>query len=451
MNQLKIKANNEIILLEKSSLSLDVEQFVWNFSAELATKSDLKKLIPPANLGENYIEVIFSLGSQDWDLIIEDTHCNDDSFSYSCSGKSVAMILAEPYSQPLTKTWVNSSARTICEELCTSAGLSLTWSIIDWGIAYYAVERRYPADIVSDIIKDIGAKLQAFPSGGLQVIYYPGLSPQDLAMQTAEHVLDTERNIFDRAEKFINRQNFDCIFVTKDGALLEPPSVSIEEISDGDDRVLYIYPTPFVAHDVINLHHASGSNANLTYDGTFTERVVEDVLIDGGQAKLSKAFTALVSVRWHQEEIGKLTFASNGNIACDRGGAGIATITYTTTYLRYRVQRVGNIAKTLLVSDELPKPVLTSGSNPALPVVVKTLSTPEACTGRANAELWGYFDTTEYTLNAAYQGYPILPGSIVRVNIKRETLGFNAWVKAVAIECSGDDIIQTFTLERPLF
>lgn len=451
MNQLKIKATDEIISLERATISCDIEQFTWSFSADVATKTDLQKLIPPANLGENYVEVIFTLGSQSWDLIIEDTNCNDDTFSYSVTGKSISMILAEPYSLFLTRRWLNSSAQAICEDLCSAGGISLSWNIPDWDIALYTVDRRYPIDIVTEIIRDIGAKLHYDPDGVLYAVAYPGMSPQDLATQTAPVTLDTHRNVFERAEKFINRQNFDCVFVTKDSTLLDPPSVSIEEQSDGDDRILYVYPTPFISHDVLNLRHASDTNAVLTYEGTFTERVVEDILIDGGTARLSKAFTSLVGVRWHQAEIGELTFASNGNISCNKGDVGLMTVTYMTTYLRYRVQRVSNIAKTVVSSDELSRPVLTSGSNPMPPVIVKTLSTPEALTARANAELWASFDSNEYTLNAAYQGSPIRPGSIVRVNVVREELGFNAWVKSVSINCGGDDITQSVTVERPLY
>lgn len=452
MTQLKVTDTNELIALENSSLSIDADQFVWSFNANVATKELLSKLIPPANLGKNYIDVQFTLGAETWALIIEDTNCNDSVFSYSVTGKSKTIILAEPYATEITKTWLNTTAQAICAELCTAAGITLDWQIMDWPIAYFKVEKRYPIDIINEIVRDIGAKLQSLPNGTLSVIHYPALSPGDLATATALYTIDTLRNVFERAEKFINRENFDCVFVTKDASLLDAPAFSIEEISNGDDsKFLNVYVNPLVTHTALNLHHASGTSATLTYQGTFTERVTEDVIIESGEGKLSKQFTSLVNVKWQQTEPGALTIAENGKISCSGGGTGLATVIYNTTYLRYQINRNGNIPKTLLMSDELPAPVLTTGNKPMPPIIVKTLSTQAALTARANAELWANFDSKEYDLSVVYTGSPMLCGKVARVNIIRETLGFNGWIKAVNINSSSGKITQSVTIERPVY
>jgi hypothetical protein len=447
MNQLKVKATNETVDLISSSVSIDIEQFVWSFNAEVATKALLQKLIPPANLGQNYIPVAFTLGAETWELIIEDTNCNDSDFSYSVTGKSKTIILAEPYAQEVTKTWLNTTAQAICSELCTDYGITLDWQILDWSIAYYAVDKRYPIDIISELVRDIGAKLQTTPTGVLTAVYYPALSPSDLAAATALYSIDTLRTVFDRGEKFINRKNYDCVFVTKDSSLLDAPSISLEEITaDENTRFLNVYPNPLVSESELNLHHASGNHAVLTYEGTFTERQIDDVLIEAGEGKLSKQFTSLVNVKWQQTEVGALTIAENGKISCSGGGMGLATITYVTSYLRYTLTKTGSIAKTLVMSDELPPPVLTTGNDPMPPIVVKTLSTQAALTARANAELWNQFDTNEYSLTVPYTGSPLLCGKITKVNIIRESLGFNGWIKSVAIDSTGD---VNVTIEAP--
>lgn len=451
MATMKIKASAETVEIESHSLSTDIEQFVWTLSASIATKAQLQKLIPPANLGQNYIEVEFTLGNDVFEMIVEETDCDDTDFSYTVVGKSKAIILAEPYADHLSKVWLNTTAQAICTELCAAAGIVLDWQLLDWGIPYYKVEKRYPIDIISELVKDIGAKLQSLPNGTLVALPYPASSPGDLAALAADYQIDTARNVFERGEKFINRLNFDAVFVTKDASLLDAPTVSVEEISDGDDRILNVYPNPYVSAGTLNLRHASGSKAALTYVGEITERQVEDVLVDAGEARLSKAVASVVNVKWQQDEVGSLTIAENGKITCDKGDMGLATVTYETTYLQYRLRRLSNIAKTLVMSDDLQPPDLTTGSNPAPPVVVKTLSTPESLDARADAELWSQYDSREYGLNVAHEGAVILCGKVARVNIVREQLGVNGWVRAVAIDSTGDEITQSVTVEMPCF
>ena len=122
MSELKKLATNEIIPLQNATISSDIEQFVWSFSANCATKTDLQKLIPPANLGQNYISVSYKLGNETWQMIIEDSNCNDTNFDYSITGKSKTILLAEPYAKSITQTWLNTTAQAICNELCTDNG-----------------------------------------------------------------------------------------------------------------------------------------------------------------------------------------------------------------------------------------------------------------------------------------------------------------------------------------
>jgi len=449
---LTISATGEIVDLVNSSVSMDIEQFVWNFKADVATKEDLQKLIPLANLGQNYIAVVFALGDATWNLIIEDTNCNDTDFSYSATGKSKTIILAEPYAKYITKKWLNTTAQAICNELCASSGIELSWQIINWPIVYYAADKRYPIDIISELVRDIGARLQTSPDGTLTVVYYPELSPGDLAVATALYQIDTKRNVFDRAEKFINRQNYDCVFVTIDSSLLSEPSISSSEIDIGNNkRLLNVYTTPFISHTQLNLQQESKENANLKFNGVYTERQIDDVIIEKGEGKLSRQFDSLVNVKWQQTEVGTLKIAENGTIRCSGGETGLATITYNTRYQQYIIEKFSNIAKTLIVSDEINAPILTTGSNPAPPIVVKTLSTPEALTARINAELRGQCDVKEYDLNVPYTGMPFLCGKIAKVNIIRESLGFNAWVKSVSVNGTGDEITQSVTVERPCY
>lgn len=458
MNRLILSKTNQQIVFETASVSNDVNSWLWQFNAEIAEKIMLRS----SSLKEGYLAAEFTIGAQIWSLILEEFESNDTGFTYSLRGRSKSVLLAEPYSVYLIKTWTNTTAKAIVKELCDNAGITLAWDIEDWFIASYVANKMYPIDIISDFAQDIGAKVQSLPDGMLWITAYPAVSPDILQVQTADYQLATDKNIFERSEKFINYRNYNFVLVTTDSALANTPSVSIEEAEDGYDRLLKIFITPFHAAEEINIYHKSSSAVGMHYEGIYREKVTETVIIEDGAGQLSKPFDTLVKIKWQQDVPGALTFANDGKITCSSGVIGLVTVTYYTKFLRYRFSNPSFSAQqTLVVIDELlPKPVAGTGSiiakmglgdNQAPPIVVKTLSTTAALLARGKAELWPQvYDAKEYSLQVAYQGMPLLPAKIVQVKINAEAQLFNALLKSVTITINDTDITQSVVLERPL-
>lgn len=461
MNEFKKTSTGELIPFESASLSADTSSWLWTFNATVPDAATLAKLTPLASLRNDYIEVSFKLGLQVWHLIIEETDSGDTDNNYSVSGRSRSILLAEPYSLPITKSWSKVMASAIAYELCTAVGVTLTWGIQDWLVDSLIADKRYPIDIITDLAKDIGATVQTLPSGTLAIVYSPVCSPNHLPTQLPDFNIATNTNLFTRRHKRVNNKNYNSVLVTTEssGNSAGAPTVSFEETVDGYDRLLSVFINPFVPRDEINLHHASGANVNAIYEGTFNQTNTDQLIVQEGKAQLSKPFDDLLTVTWHQDVIGELAIDKRGAITTDIG-FGLVTVTYRTRFHRWRFNNVGDVDLTAVAVDEIAVPVNVSalslylstgaGDNEAPPVIVKTLSTLAALKARGEAELWQQlYDADEYSIECAYQNYPILPAKIAQVTVQSAALTFNSWVKSVSINI-GNDITQSIVIERPL-
>lgn len=459
MNVLKKTATAEEIPFVGASLSANLDSWLWDFSAELASKTDLNRLKPVKNLRGDYVEVEFTLGSQTWALIIDKASSRDTGFSYSVSGYSKAAFLGQPFALPITKTWELSSAKTIAQELCDAAGITLDWQVLDWSVKSLIIQKRYPIDIIKELTDDLGVKIQATPAGVLTVIY-GFVNPKLLPLMSADVELATDRNIFERGSIFINHDNFNRALITTDSQANNAPRVSIEEEQSGADRLLKVFITPFQPDEPIDIAHSSGANVIVFYEGVKSQASSDTVFLIDGKANLSKSFDGLDTVVWHQDVSGSLSLTPAGAVECSTHQFGLVTVNYQTHYHQYRFQKLADIEMTGVKIADLPVPVsdagqsitlvVDSGDKVADPVIVKTLSSQQALLIRAQSELFPQvYDAEEFTIDCAYQGSPIIPGMIVQVKINNEALLFNALVKSVSISI-GDVISQSVTLERYL-
>jgi len=346
MNELRVGSTWELIPFYDASFSSGIDSWLWTFNASVSDLVAVNKLKPVGNLGVDYVEVSFKLGLETFALIIEKPDSNDTAYTFQVTGRSRSVLLAEPYSPAITKTWTDTSALSIVQELCDNAGVSLVWSVMDWDIKSYVADKRYPIDIISELTgdTDLGAKIQSLPNGSLTVIYYPVCSPNKLVQQTPDFVISTSKNLFTRARQFINNRNYNSVLVTAEnsGNSATAPTVSIESIADGLDRLLKVGVSPFVAVSEINLHHASGDNVAVWYEGVYSETVTDQLIVQDGKAQLSKSFDSLVSVQWHQDVVGTLSIDSRGAVSTSEG-FGLATVVYNSAYHQYRVSNLTGV------------------------------------------------------------------------------------------------------------
>lgn len=459
MNLLKKVATAEEIPFVSASLTLNLDSWLWDFSAELASKTDLNRLKPVKNLHGDYVEVEFTLGLTTWALIIDKASSRDTGFSYSVSGYSKTALLGQPFSLPISKTWVLSSAKTIAQELCDAAGITLDWQVLDWSVKNFVAEKRLPIDAIKELTDDLGAVIQTTPAGVLTVVY-GFVNPKLLPLMPADVEMATDRNIFERGSTFINHDNYNQVLITTDQQANNAPSVAIEEQQSGADRLLKVFITPFQPVESLNLSHSSGANVQVFYEGVKVQDSADTVFIIDGKANLSKSFGALKSVVWQQGVSGELSISPAGAVECSTTQFGLATINYSTHYHQYRFQKQAEIEMTGVKIADLPALTSNAGESITLvidsgdkvhdPVIVKTLSNQQALLIKANSVLFPQvYDAEEFSIDCAYPGFPIIPGTVAQVKINNEALLFNAFIKGVSISI-GDEIKQSVTLERYL-
>lgn len=459
MNELIKTDTGELLPFISASLSSDVSSWVWSANFALPDLATLNKLKPTRALKGDYVEASFKLGLETFNLIIEEADSNDTGFSYAVTGRSKSILLAEPYSAQITKTWRATSAMAICTELCAEAGILMYWQAIDWDIDEFISDKRYPIDIIIELAGEVEALVSSLPNGTLVVSVYPVCSPNRLADHVPDFSIATDTNLFARSRKFVNHTNFNRVLITTESSsqLANKTTVAIEESIDELDRLINVFVTPFV--ESINIRHASGNNVVVWYEGIQEQTNSDQLVINDGKAQLTKPFHELLSVQWHQDVVGQLSIDKAGQVSTDLG-LGLVTVVYTSRYHRYRVQNVGDVDLTLIAVDEIPTPTdisalsielaIGDGQHIAPPIVVKTLSSLLALKSRGESFLWKQlYDADEYSIECAYQHVPMMTGKVALVGIRDEDLLFKGWIKSVSINVD-TAITQQVTIERTL-
>ena len=459
MNYLTVANTQEKISFYTASVSQSLDNWLWDFSAEISQET-FERIKPQKSLHESYIAASLKIGSQVWQLIIDKISSNDTSFQYSIGGFSKTALLGEPFALHISKVWRYTMASAIVQELCNNAGIVLHWEVPDWPVKELAEVKKYPIDIVLDLVGDseLKAAVLAMPDGSLKITK-GCINPKNLQTLGHDYSIATDKNLFERSYQFVNnRNNFNQISVINDLEGAENGSLSITEEQNGNDRLLKIYPTPWI--DNISLAHTSGDNVSVYYEGIKTEANKDNVLIEQGKGKLSKAVYQLNSIIWQQQEAGILSINEAGDIDSSTLNFGLVSISYKTRYHQYRIQKFANIQLTgikvtadyssALVNEGITL-VINGGGRLAEKVIVKTLSTQEALLFRAEAELFRQvYDAEEHQISCAYQGLPMLPGKIAALKINAEAKEFNAFITSVSINIGENDIMQSVKMESYL-
>jgi hypothetical protein len=451
-------ATGEIIDFISADLSTSINDYLITSSIELSSYADLLKLTPAKNLRGDYVEVVLSVGFESFALIVESVN-TDLTDSFRVSARSSSVFLAEPYSKKITKTWNNTSASGIINELITAVGLSLSFEIVDWTIEKYAVTDRIPIDIIRELLTDANARMMTMPnSGQLRIFYEFQASTTHLNTATPDYSY-SGRNIISPSYQFNNNTNFNSVLVATEQQSPSNPSVSVEEKTDGLDRLLLVRTVPVLPISDIVINHASGSNAAITYDGVQVETIEKEQLIfTDNEATLSKPFTSLISVIWQQNDNGQLTIDSYGKVTKSTDSIGLAEINYTSSYHQYRVKKQAVIDKTLIVIDDIPQRagnglsslvVIGAGDNPADAVVARTLSNNIVIRKHGEQLLWGsVHDYNSHNITLTYNGYMPLCGKIAAVH--NGLWQFNGLIQSTRLTVSSDNAELQLTINEHL-
>jgi len=171
------------IKISGGSLSIDIDSWVWQFSANVLNKESLD-LVDPMKQG-GPVEVLLTINGYTWKFVV--TKVSDryeyGNSQYSISGYSTAITLGEPYSPKITKTWTElTSAYALVANLLAEKGWGVDWNLIDWDIQAntFSVTDMTISQIVAVVAKAVGGIFRTHPyEKELQFLYRFPVSPKD--------------------------------------------------------------------------------------------------------------------------------------------------------------------------------------------------------------------------------------------------------------------------------
>jgi hypothetical protein len=169
-------ADNAVIECYGCSISIDVDSWGWQFSAQVAHTA--WALVTDAS---QPLIVRATVNGWSFDSRIERVTRNREfgKTALTISGRSPLAELAAPYARP--QSWLNTEARTaqqLAEETLEFTGYTLDWAIADWLVPAGAwAFTGTPIDAINKIAQAAGGTIQADPSSSVihVVKRYPSL------------------------------------------------------------------------------------------------------------------------------------------------------------------------------------------------------------------------------------------------------------------------------------
>ena len=343
---LTIVSSGEQLEFKSAAIKADESSWAWSFNLVMATAADWQKIRPVSGK----IAVQINVRGYVFNLLCEGAGRSrgERGISYTIKGRSITAKLAKGSANQVTKTWLGSTAKTIAQELCDVAGITLNWQSADWPISRHEVANRYPVDIINQLAKAVGGVVQTSPAGELLIRPKYTLSPAQYDDQPADHVLSDIDNIKTMSEQWQARAGYDSVEVGNE-AISTEPSISLSTEDAGGGAVLV--KANVVPFQTIDLSHTAALNVELLYQGVVSETVSQLVEIVDGKGRLSSPFYGLLSSTYKYTDLGTIEITENGDIKTAIGLHSLLEISYTTQYHTWRATSTADKAQ--LYIDEV--------------------------------------------------------------------------------------------------
>ena len=325
---------DEFIDFYSISISGDEDSWLWSFNVEIEDLS-VWQLLQSNNSKPMILEASVN-GHVFW-FIAEGRSKSRrrGKTSYSITGRSPTVIIGDRYAEQITKTWPDTTAKTVAQELCLAAGIALDWQTVDWPLASgkLVVKNKKPIDVIRVLANSVGAVIQSTPQGDLVVRPRHLVSPTKYGDVQPDAIITDADDIFDISESWEHRPGYNSVDITDKATVSEPKvRTSVESGSVPTAKVLKVSVVPW---QLVRLSHTAGDKMDIAYEGHEVEQKTEVVTINDGRGKLSAPWYGTDSVGWLYRDLGSIDVDESGEIRSGVIGNSVLKIVYVTRYHRF--------------------------------------------------------------------------------------------------------------------
>ena len=316
------------------SISGDEDSWLWSFNVEIEDIG-IWQLLQSNN--DQPIVLEASVNGYEFRFIAEGRSKSRrrGKTSYSITGRSPTVVLGDRYAEQISKTWADTTAKTVAHELCLAAGIALDWQTVDWPLASgkFAVKNKRPIEIIRVLANAVGAIIQSTPKGDLVVRPRHPVSPTKYSEVVPDQIITDADDIFDISESWEHRPGYNSVDITDKGTASEPKvRVSSESTSVPTAKVLKVSVVPW---QMVKLDHTAEGKLEVAYQGHEVEQKTEIVTISDGRGRLSAPWYETVSFEWLYRDLGTVTVDEAGGIRSDVIGNSVLKIVYVMRYHRF--------------------------------------------------------------------------------------------------------------------
>lgn len=246
------------------------------------------------------------------------------------SGISPSVQLAAPRATPITKTWGETTALTIAQEVLKD--YPYVWEILDWPLRknLFAVSSQTPLDIVNTLAATVGAVVESLPNGTLRIRYRFPVPVTQYGHSTCDVNLSEADDAYSSTEGFRSSKTYNRIRVSSSNVTTQADRLEFAAGAFGFGRLL-VYPSPWRDTFTIESTHTGTTISPALYN----ERTISEVIeIKASRGSVAYPIQAIVSSNYLTQNLGGVSF--------EQGSTEITTLAagdgYSLLQVTYKVR-----------------------------------------------------------------------------------------------------------------
>lgn len=333
-----VTLNGEVLQIDSADVAIDEGSFVWRANIGILDIEDYVKF----NIND---DIILDLYGETFNLVIESknlTRSGPAEVDMGLIAVSPAIKFDFPRADALDISFTSDiDAETAAEQALD--GEDIDWQILDWIIPAnrLAIKDGAPIQLVKTIVEAAGGVLESKPDGQLVARPLFPVSIPDFDTAPLDQTYSDQSDNLSVSESFAPTRRLN-LFRILDVTVGKRDSIEFEldegSVTDGD---LKLFPSPFATNRVIK--SSRGSEIGFQFIGIATEQKVQQVEFKEGFATLSRPIESIDSVVYESTNLGALTFTQGDTKIFSASVVNLyslATVTYTTKFLKFRVTGV---------------------------------------------------------------------------------------------------------------